>query len=432
MGHSKIVPSTSRRGFLKLSGTALGWLAVGCVDTEVVAAPPGNGVGGIPVVPTDDFQIDTELAGRTAVRGSDGELLAYFGPTHIYLWPGGGSRPGPRFIATTSHAGGHSGGYGFQMDRPANAGTAIATMFSIDGTRTWEIGLDMHDDASGQGLGPDLVLAYDNSPPTGDRFRMAPGGYTLHSPAAGTPNLLHRFHIVGGSSDLDRAKYVLYVQAGAAQDPGHAHTLIAGQGFHPDEQEWGREVFWVRVDGTVVSQGFETTLSGDGERDLIIIRKERGSGRAWLRWNQGTTDWRMGLVGADNDLSILHGDHERFRFDADGRAFADTGWHTFSPRPPRPASEMTASDWRDWTLEEAGKPVKPYDGIPTEDHPFVTRESTRSGRDPADVAADEQARYGKDIARVAMGTAGWVDRVHDALEEARSFAEFRRLLGIGS
>jgi hypothetical protein len=31
-----------------------------------------------------------------------------------FLWPGGGTRPGPRFIATTSHAGGHSGGYGFQ------------------------------------------------------------------------------------------------------------------------------------------------------------------------------------------------------------------------------------------------------------------------------------------------------------------------------
>jgi hypothetical protein len=420
----------SRRAFLKLSGASLGWLAIGCSDNEVVAAPPGHDSTRVPVVPWAGMEIDTTLRGATAVRGPDGDLLAYVGRDHICLWPGGGTRPGPRFIATTSHAGGHSGGYGFQMDRPANSGSPIATMFSIDGQRNWEIGLDMWDDASGQGKGPDLVLAYDNSHPTGDRFRMAPGGYTLHSPAAGTPNLLHRFHVVGGSEDLDQAKYVLYVQSGSWQNPGNAHTLIAGQGYHPEERQWGREVFWVRVDGTVVSQGFETGMSGAGERDLVILRKARPQGRGWLRWNHGDTDWRMGLANAEDDLVIQHADQERFRFAADGRAYADEGWLTFSPQPPRPAHQMSVGDWRDWVVEEARKPVKPYSGIPTENHPVVTQESRRTGRPAAEIAAEDQARYGKDISRVAIGTACWVDRVQDALERAGSYAEFRQLLGV--
>lgn len=420
----------SRRTFLKLSGATLGWLAIGCVDSEVIAAPPGAPSDTLPVVPGPDWPIDSELAGAAAVRSDDGELLAYFGRDNIYLWPGGGTRPGPRFIATTSHLGGHSGGYGLQMDRPANSGTAIATMFSIDGRRNWEIGLDMGDDASGQGMGPDLVLAYDNSAPTGDRFRMAPGGYTLHSPSAGTPNLLHRFHVVGGDAQIDKAKYVLYVQSGSWNNPGHAHTLIAGQGFHPETREWGREVFWVRVDGTVVSQGFETGVSGDGERDLLILRKTSPEGRGWIRWTQGQEDWRMGLAGPTNELVLQHGSDERFRFTADGRAYADSGWLTFSPEPPRPAHEMTAADWCDWAMEDAAKPVKPYAGIPTADHALVRQEAERTGQDPAHVAAHEQARYGKDISRVAIGAACWAGRVQDALERADSYDEFRRLLGL--
>jgi hypothetical protein len=423
--------ATSRRGFLKLSGTALGWLAIGCVDNEIVAAPPGNGADGIPVTPPHDLKIDTELAGATAVRADDGELLAYVGPGNIYLWPGGGTRRGPRFIATTSHAGGKSGGYGFQMDRPANSGSPIATMFSIDGQRNWEIGLDMGDDASGQGKGPDLVLAYDNSDPSGDRLRMAPGGYTLHSPTAGTPSLLHRFHVVGGNAEVDNAQYVLYVQAGSRNNPGRAHTLIAGQGFHPEEREWGREVFWVTVDGRVVSQGFETGVSGDGARDLVILRKARPASRGWLRWTDEANDWRMGMAGPDAELVLMHGEEQRFRFAPDGRAYADTGWLTFSPSPPRPADQMTAAAWCDWAVEEARKPVKPYAGIPTETHPFVVEQSERTGRSPAEIAAREQARYGKDVSRVAIGTARWADRVQDALDRATSFAEFRRLLGRG-
>jgi hypothetical protein len=429
VGSAESRSATSRRGFLKVSGTALGWLAIGCVDNEIVAAPPGNGSGGLPVTPPDDLTIDTELTGATAVRGGDGELLAYVGPGNIYLWPGGGTRPGPRFIATTSHAGG-SGGYGFQMDRPANSGSPIATMFSIDGQRNWEIGLDMGDDASGQAKGPDLVLAYDNSDPSGDRFRMAPGGYTIHSPTAGTPSLLNRFHVVGGNADVDNAQCVLYVQSGSWQNPGNAHTLIACQGFHPGEQQWGREVFWVRVDGTVVSQGYEARVAGDGERDLVILRKGRAASRGWLRWSDDNVDWRMGMAGTSNELVIQHGSAERFRFASDGRAYADTGWLTFSPQPPRPADQMTAAAWRDWAVEEARKPVKPYAGIPTEDHPFVVSESERTGRSPAAIAAREQARYGKDVSRVAIGTAHWADRVQDALDQATSFAEFRRLLGL--
>lgn len=418
---------TSRRGFLKASGAALGWLAIGCADGEIVAAPPGQ--GGIPVVPPPNLPIETELDGPTAVRGEDGELLAWIGPGSIYLWPAGGARPGPRFVATTSNVG-PSGGYGFQLDRPAGSGWPLNVIYSIDGDRTWEIGLDMGDDASGQGRGPDFVLAYDSSDPPGDRFRMAPGGYTLHSYGAGSPSTGHRFHIVGGGPEVDRAENVLYVQSGSADNPGGAETLIRGQGYHADDESWGREVFRVDVDGTIVGRAIVAEISGGHDRDLVTLRAGDGDDRAWLRWTGPRGDWRIGLDPAGGELVVRCDAGQRFRFAADGRAWADAGWLTFSPAPPRPAAEMTARDWRDWALHEAAKPVKPYDGVPTEDHPRVVDEAARTGRPAAEIAAEEQTRYGKDIARVAIGTAHWADRVQEALARARTLDELRGLLGL--
>jgi hypothetical protein len=426
----------SRRSFMRLSGATLGWLAIGCADHEIVAAPPSgdwppgeDDEWGGGVTPWPGMDIETKLAGPVAVSSRAGELLAYVGPDSIFLWPAGGSRPGPRIVATASVVG-MSGAYGLQIDRPRGSGTALSTIYSVDGERTWEIGLDMDDDASRQGRGPDFVLAYDNAHPTGDRFRMAPGGFTLHSPTAGTPSLLNRFHIVGGNAHVDRAQNVLYVQAGSHDDPGVAHSLIRGQGFHPDFQQWGREVFWVGVDGIVTAKGVVVDVTANRERDLVVIRKEADTDRGWLCWNQGNTDWRMGITGPARDLVLRHGEDERFRFAPDGTAYADTGWVTFSPEPPAPPEAMSAGDWKEWAATEARKPVKPYDGIPTPDHPEVVERARQTGRDPEALSAEEHARYGKDMTRVAIGTARWADQVHEALAQARSFDEFRRLLGL--
>lgn len=107
----------------------------------------------------------------------------------------------------------------------------------------------------------------------------------------------------------------------------------------------------------------------------------------------------------------LHFDYSgsgtQYYFQPDGSAFANTSWGTFSPKPPKPAAEMTADDNLAWAAEDAEKPEKEYEGIPTPDHPFVKSEATRLKRSKAEISAREIAKYSKDPTKIAMGVTRW-------------------------
>lgn len=129
-----------------------------------------------------------------------------------------------------------------------------------------------------------------------------------------------------------------------------------------------------------------------------------------------------------------------FWFSTNGRAYADDGWSTFSPKPPKPVEAMTAKDWLEWAATDARKPVKPYAGIPHEDHPEVRKIAARrakahgrtgvSKNDIATVMQEEIKKYEKDVSKIAIGTARWADLVFDALKKAKDFDEFKALLGL--
>ncbi len=81
----------------------------------------------------------------------------------------------------------------------------------------------------------------------------------------------------------------------------------------------------------------------------------------------------------------------RFRFMADGTGKADVAWITFSPdiRKDLEISTPTASNYLQWALSDAKKEHKPYEGI------LGTKE--------------ESDLYGKDAAKIAIGTAMWAE-----------------------
>lgn len=139
-----------------------------------------------------------------------------------------------------------SGGVGLYLHRPAASGLPLLYGFATGGDpgdEEWAIGLDILDDASGLGAA-DFVLAYQGRAgggvTSGDLFRMAPGGYTLHAPGAGTPNKSYRFHIVGGNAGSgDLADVLLYLQAGSSGNGREAETalIVNDEGIHT--VEWG-------------------------------------------------------------------------------------------------------------------------------------------------------------------------------------------------
>lgn len=417
----------SRREFFKLSSLALGALALVACDDELVAAPKAAQPG-IAVVPTDDMQPETTIQAPLAIRSDSGDWLSFVGPEAIYFWPDGGGGRGPRFVLSTSRTG-LSGGYGLQLDRPAGDGAPLEVIYSVDGVRTWETGLDFQEDASGLGIGPDFVLAYDNSDPPGDRFRMAPGGHTLHSPLAGTPSTAHRFHIVGGNAETDRAwSSVLYLQSGSVGNPGRAGWLVRGQARDPDTGEWGQEVFGVSVNGGITAKSSVLSVAGGNERDVLTLVAEGPGDRAWARFVSGESEWRAGVDGESRALAFRFGDHPRVVLGAEGRIYAEQGMVAFSPSPPLDPAAMTPRDWVDWAAEDAARPAKPYPGIPDTRHPDVLRRAAATGREASDIADEDARRYGRDVSKMATGVARWAVEVQDALERADSFEEFRARL----
>lgn len=136
--------------------------------------------------------------------------------------------------------------------------------------------------------------------------------------------------------------------------------------------------------------------------------------------------WNMN--SSSTELLFSFNTTPKAKVDSSGNVYADTAFLTFSPTPPKPAEQMSAGDWIGWAAEDARKPNKPYAGIPDESHPEVMEEAVRLREGPTVVAEREVARYGKDVAKIAIGAACGLEMVFAAAQQARDFDEFRALL----
>lgn len=139
----------------------------------------------------------------------------------------------------------------------------------------------------------------------------------------------------------------------------------------------------------------------------------------------GVVPFRIYGSSADNKLLIdaYSGSWTtRFKFAGDGTGYADNSWTTFSPDIRKDAKysskqNITGKDYLDWVLEDANKPVKPYEGIPKVKH------------DPEDIVEDnncifetqqevdnEILKYSKDIGKIAIGLAKWASEAEQRIQ----------------
>lgn len=147
-------------------------------------------------------------------------------------------------------------------------------------------------------------------------------------------------------------------------------------------------------------------------------------------WHGASDYWRWdpGFNGPTSELQLSKNTTVLYKFADDGRAYADLGWSTFSPTPPKPAAEMTLRDWLDWAAEDATKDVKPYDGIPTADHPEVKRIAAELNVSAEEVAALESEKYQKDVAKISIGFGMALKMVVEAATASASWGDFRKKL----
>lgn len=149
-----------------------------------------------------------------------------------------------------------------------------------------------------------------------------------------------------------------------------------------------------------------------------------GASNYW-RWDPGFAGGSVPPGAGANALKLSKNNTLRYIFGEDGRAYADLGWNTFSPEPPKPADQMGLRDWLSWAAEDAAKPVKPYEGLPSAEHPEVQRLAESRGITVDEAVSEESTRYGKDVSKIAIGTGMALKMLADAAMESESWQEFR-------
>jgi len=97
-----------------------------------------------------------------------------------------------------------------------------------------------------------------------------------------------------------------------------------------------------------VSPSGDVDFNAFTDDDFHILLSE-GDVTKWDIYNDHTTD----------ALEVYAGATRRYSFGADGTAIADVAWNTFSPKITATGRDLLAV-----ALEDANKPVKPYEGIP--------------------------------------------------------------------
>lgn len=121
--------------------------------------------------------------------------------------------------------------------------------------------------------------------------------------------------------------------------------------------------FETAADNTTVSGTTRMRITSTG-----LVRVESGDFRVdnntntdphiYLTENEGVK-WDIYNDHNDDALQVEANTTLRYEFGADGTAVADEAWNTFSPKITAIGRDLLAV-----AMEDAGKPVKPYDGIP--------------------------------------------------------------------
>ena len=210
-------------------------------------------------------------------------------------------------------------------------------------------------------------------------------------------------------------------------------------------------------DGALIYTGAGVDTQGiefhNSDNDVSVIYFQR----------IGSDDTDLTLLMADdpnNNIRFEFNDPSNsleFYFASNGNGYADNSWTTFSPKidkhmekKGKKAKDATASDYLDWALEDAKKPAKPYDGIsgknelehlegninkeknkPDKNQEVIDELETKKGKlielqteyPDKTIQEIEIDLYGKDICRIAIGTAIWAEDAQAKLEELEARIE---------
>jgi len=167
-----------------------------------------------------------------------------------------------------------------------------------------------------------------------------------------------------------------------ADDKGIYNTLyehgakrwVWGKMWNNDDLIFER---WTGASGSEVNQGVEYritsangyvclaqgsytvgigTSSPSGNLDINVVTDADPS---LLFSENDATKWKIYNDHTTDALEVYSGATRRYSFGSDGTAIADVAWNTFSPK-----ITATGRDLLYMALEDANKPVKPYEGIP--------------------------------------------------------------------
>jgi len=125
-------------------------------------------------------------------------------------------------------------------------------------------------------------------------------------------------------------------------------------------------------------------------------------------------------------LAFHYADHLIMFLQEDGNLFTDNGFTGFSPDIRKHATfkdkqNFTADDFLIWALEDANKPVKPYEGIPRKRKLNEIGKVHDSIFETTEEVQIECAKYSKDFSKIAIGIAKWAEQAELRLKalEAR-------------
>ncbi len=102
--------------------------------------------------------------------------------------------------------------------------------------------------------------------------------------------------------------------------------------------------------------------------------------------------------------------------DSNGNMFIDGTYNTFSPKidnfmqeKGKTKEQATSKDYLDWALVDAKKPHKPYDGCPRVKDKDSVADASKGKFNTKEEVDREIQTYGKDISKIAIGTARWAE-----------------------
>jgi len=195
----------------------------------------------------------------------------------------------------------------------------------------------------------------------------------------------------GGASQMNAVtKIEFYTAANTTTTVGSSRMIINSSGN-------------VGIGTTSPSGNLDVNAATDADAHILLSEND-------------ATKWDLYNDHNDDYLQLMSGSTLRYEFGTDGTAVADVAWNTFSPEITAVGRELL-----DVAMEDAGKPVKPYDGIPI----VVTDEElaaqSRSVRLPNEFQTQELrdaevARYGKNTAEIAIASARYLAYLTEALE----------------